>query len=188
MFVILEPCQQRTWQELPGDDRRRFCDVCGHHVYAVNRYSMGELTALREAGGGKLCGMVAPVPRRRWVVLGLLSAARMAWGETGRVRFVVRDPADVELAGARVSVRGSSGYRLQTVTDTNGQAVLTVPVGAEMEATIEFGGLGPSTIRFQATTLEEQVLPVTLRLPLVGTVIYLPRRRPWWKRLFRWGD
>jgi hypothetical protein len=199
MFVIVQPCEQRTWQELPGDDRRRFCDVCGHHIYAVNRYSTGELAALREAGGGKLCGMVGPTPRprRRWVVLGLLSAVRVVFGQSARVRFVLTDQRSVRIPQAEVSVTGKGALLFRAKGDGASDVLLTLPVGVELRVEVQAEGFIPYAAPLRLTSpgeyrraielapyqVTETVIGQTADLPVLQTEP--PKRRSWWRRVLR---
>lgn len=56
---IAEPCPMR-WEDMAGDERRRFCGACKLHVYDVAAMSRTEAEALLSAsrgtqGGGRLC-------------------------------------------------------------------------------------------------------------------------------------
>jgi hypothetical protein len=108
MFQILQPCNERRWEELPvdaGDARRRYCDVCSRHVHAMARYSAEEWAEL-SAGGKRVCGMLAEAPlpsRRRWMVwASWMAAARMAWarGESSLLIVKVVDPSRAALPEA----------------------------------------------------------------------------------------
>lgn len=53
------PCDRR-WEDMPGDDRRRFCSDCGLHVHNFAAMTAEEAEAfLREnLSKGRVCGML----------------------------------------------------------------------------------------------------------------------------------
>ncbi len=58
---IPTPCPME-WEHMPGDERRRFCESCGKHVYDLTTMSPDELlNVTSRAIGGEhgLCGRIA---------------------------------------------------------------------------------------------------------------------------------
>lgn len=52
---IASPCPM-DWDEMVGDDRTRFCDMCTLHVYNIAGMTRDDAEALiRNAEGGRLC-------------------------------------------------------------------------------------------------------------------------------------
>lgn len=52
---IASPCSA-DWNQMQGDDRRRFCGECRLHVHDLSRMSEGEAAALlQQAGPGRVC-------------------------------------------------------------------------------------------------------------------------------------
>jgi hypothetical protein len=57
-FTIPTPCPM-DWDRMPGDDRTRFCEACGKHVYnlsAMRPEERDSLTAKALSGDDELCG------------------------------------------------------------------------------------------------------------------------------------
>jgi hypothetical protein len=52
---IAEPCPM-DWDRMPGDDRMRYCDSCGKHVYNLSAMTSAEAYALFRSQGADLCG------------------------------------------------------------------------------------------------------------------------------------
>lgn len=52
---IASPCPAR-WVDMPGDDRKHFCDACGEHVHNLAAMRDSEIAALVE--GGTFCGQI----------------------------------------------------------------------------------------------------------------------------------
>jgi hypothetical protein len=63
-FTIPTPCSM-DWNRMRGDDRRRFCEACGKHVYNLTAMSTDEIATLisplREHRG-ELCGQAFQRP------------------------------------------------------------------------------------------------------------------------------
>lgn len=60
-LTIQTPCPM-DWDRMPGDERRRFCDACGKHVYdlaAMRPDELAQLTSRSLDAGGELCGRIA---------------------------------------------------------------------------------------------------------------------------------
>jgi hypothetical protein len=53
-LTIPTPCPA-DWDAMRGDDRIRFCDSCGKHVYNLSSMTSGEAEDLVRGRGGKLC-------------------------------------------------------------------------------------------------------------------------------------
>lgn len=51
---IASPCPKK-WEEMQGDDTRRFCDGCGHHVYNFASMTRDEAETLLRESEGRLC-------------------------------------------------------------------------------------------------------------------------------------
>jgi hypothetical protein len=54
---IDKPCSQ-NWQSMQGDDRRRFCAQCQHHVHNLSALTEREVQKLIATTEGRLCGMI----------------------------------------------------------------------------------------------------------------------------------
>jgi hypothetical protein len=57
-FTIPTPCPM-DWNRMPGDDRARFCERCGRHVYnlaAMSAVERASLTSMVLSDGEELCG------------------------------------------------------------------------------------------------------------------------------------
>ena len=57
-LTIPTPCPM-DWDRMPGDDRRRYCDACGKHVYnlsAMRPEERDSLAAKALSGDDELCG------------------------------------------------------------------------------------------------------------------------------------
>jgi hypothetical protein len=53
-IVIATPCQA-SWDEMPGDDRIRFCATCSRSVYNIAAMTSDQATALFANREGRLC-------------------------------------------------------------------------------------------------------------------------------------
>jgi hypothetical protein len=51
---IASPCRA-NWDQMSGDDRMRFCDLCNLHVYDISRLSRKEAEALITNTEGRIC-------------------------------------------------------------------------------------------------------------------------------------
>jgi hypothetical protein len=51
---IASPCPT-TWEQMAGDDRVRFCDLCNLHVYNIGRMTRKEAEALIASSEGRIC-------------------------------------------------------------------------------------------------------------------------------------
>jgi len=140
-FVILAPCS-KSWSDLTGEGRRRFCSECQTHIHALEQYSDAEIEDLRRESGGHLCGYMAgeslPPPRsRRAVLMGaLLTAISPLMAQSGRVRVRVMDAAGAVIPGAEVLLSGVLVGR----ADQRGEIVLMgLPIG-ESQLTVTRSG------------------------------------------------
>src|SRR4051812_36390024 len=52
-FRVQKPCP-KNWDEMIGDEKKRFCDHCNLHVHNISTMSDGERTALTQ-NAGRLC-------------------------------------------------------------------------------------------------------------------------------------
>jgi hypothetical protein len=52
---IAKPCPM-DWNGMSGNDRMRFCDSCGKHVYNFAAMTSGEASDLIRGQGGEVCG------------------------------------------------------------------------------------------------------------------------------------
>ena len=52
---VASPCPKR-WEDMVGDDRKRFCDECKLHVYNLSAMTREEATSLVTSAKGRLCG------------------------------------------------------------------------------------------------------------------------------------
>jgi hypothetical protein len=71
---VAKPCP-KNWNDMQGDDKRRFCEHCQLHVHNLSAMAERERDALIEQSGGHLCiayleradgTMVTPSRWRRW--------------------------------------------------------------------------------------------------------------------------
>jgi hypothetical protein len=51
---IAKPCPAR-WEDMGGDDRSRYCDLCKKNVYNISAMPAAEATALIQAANGRMC-------------------------------------------------------------------------------------------------------------------------------------
>jgi hypothetical protein len=51
---VASPCSA-DWDQMSGDDRMRFCDLCNLHVYNISHLSRKEAEALITGAEGRLC-------------------------------------------------------------------------------------------------------------------------------------
>src|SRR4051812_959415 len=51
---VASPCPAR-WEDMEGDEQRRFCDQCRLHVYNLSAMTRAEATALVSGAEGRLC-------------------------------------------------------------------------------------------------------------------------------------
>ncbi len=54
-MIISEPCPM-DWERMTGNDRARYCHVCGRHVYDLTAMRQADAEALLRAHRGELCG------------------------------------------------------------------------------------------------------------------------------------
>lgn len=135
-FVIASPCP-KTWAELQGDGRERFCDVCRKSVRALDQYSQAELDQVWRESDEHVCGLLSedspPEHRTRRAVLvgALLTAISPLMAQTGRVRIRVTDATGASIPGAVASLLGPDNKPMRTArADAMGQIVLTdLPFG-----------------------------------------------------------
>jgi len=118
-FAIVNPCQ-KTWADLHGDGRKRYCNTCRTSVHAIEEYSGDEWAKIWHDAGGRVCGFRCdespPEPRSRRVVLvgALLTAISPLMAQSGRVRIIVTDTTGAVIPTAEASLLGSENTRLRT--------------------------------------------------------------------------
>lgn len=54
-FRIKEPCPM-NWEDMNGDDKKRFCSQCSLHVHNLSAMNDGEIDRLRKKSGGLCVG------------------------------------------------------------------------------------------------------------------------------------
>lgn len=54
---IASPCPT-SWENMLGDDRVRFCDICSKNVYNISAMTRSEAQELIRSKQGRLCGMI----------------------------------------------------------------------------------------------------------------------------------
>src|SRR5689334_23091956 len=57
----VSPCTT-DWEQMSGDERRRFCADCGKHVYNLAEMARPEVEALIAATGGRFCARLVRLP------------------------------------------------------------------------------------------------------------------------------
>jgi len=60
----VSPCST-DWEQMIGDERRRFCADCGKHVYNLAEMKRTEVEALIAATGGRFCARLVRLPDGR---------------------------------------------------------------------------------------------------------------------------
>lgn len=186
-FVIVNPCARRTWGDLPGDERRRHCDVCHRDVHAIGRYTDEERRVLWRQARGRVCGLLPASPRilrpsRRQVLIGaLLTLAAPLFAADGRVRILVKDPDGFPLPGAEVSLLDATDKVLETRTsDAAGAVVWTERRPGLHRFSVTLAGFESAIVTAVASTDGEPVIAV-LRVGFIGEIVTVPeRRRRWW--------
>src|SRR5258707_5839749 len=99
---IRTPCSKR-WEELVGDERRRFCCECSLHVHNSAELTQREAHALVSQAPGRVCMRIefdaqgAPVHRRSRLVRWAFSAgaALLAACQGGREPVPAPQPAEL---------------------------------------------------------------------------------------------
>src|SRR5579862_122296 len=135
-FAIVNPCR-KTWADLRGEGRQRYCDACGTSVHAIGQYSEEEWAQVWQAAEGRVCGLLCkespPVPRsRRGVLLGaLLTAISPLMAQAGRVRIRVTDPMDAVIPTAEASLLGPDNKptRTEKANEAGEIVIADLPLG-----------------------------------------------------------
>jgi hypothetical protein len=115
-LTVVAHCPLR-WEELPGNDRVRFCGQCRQHVYNVSRMTAAEATALIQEREGRACVRLqrradgTVITRDCWhtvrrarerlvaTAAGLIVAAAGFWSGVGALRrWLSADPAPLPAA------------------------------------------------------------------------------------------
>lgn len=136
---VASPCEA-SWEDMVGDERKRFCTQCARHVFNLSALTRGEAEALVQ-GAGELCVrfyrradgtlLTADCPvglrrrRRRWVAfsalaVGLLGSAAMFLGS--RTMGAI---APVEVLGG---LPASSDWPVKAQSTTTARIELSPPV------------------------------------------------------------
>jgi len=63
-LVIAKPCTA-SWAQMTGDERRRYCDLCGLHVHNLSAMTEREQRAFATANGTRECIAYVPLPNGR---------------------------------------------------------------------------------------------------------------------------
>lgn len=183
-FSIPNPCQ-KTWADLRGDGRERYCETCRTSVHAVEQYSQDEWAKLWRESDGHVCGLLCkespPEPRSRRAVLAgaLLTAISPLMAQAGRVRIRVTDPAGTVIPGARVSLLGPDNTPTRTEqTDERGEIVFAdLPVG---DCRLAVAVIGFSTRRLTVPVRggDELKVEAVLQVGFVGEVVTVTQDAP----------
>jgi hypothetical protein len=178
-FAILNPCP-KTWADLQGEGRSRYCGVCKTHVHAVAEYSPKEWTKLWQQSNGMVCGFLASetvtTPRsRRAILLGaLLTAAAPLWAQIGRVRIRVTDPTGAVITAAEASLLGPNNKSILTLSaNDNGEILWTdLPLG-ESRFEVHVPGFKLHQMTAIIRNGDEQKIEARLEVGTTGTVVYV---------------
>lgn len=135
---IPNPCW-RKWEDLAGDDRSRFCGVCGRDVHAVAAYSEAEWAALMAKG--RVCAYSGGVSSRRTVIAGaLLTTISPLLAQTGLVRVIVTDSMRTGIGQAEITLLDAEGTTRKMLADAKGLAEFDgLPLG-ECSVTVQVAG------------------------------------------------
>jgi hypothetical protein len=60
-LTVRTPCP-RDWKLMHGDDRVRYCDACGKHVYNFAAMTSDEVVSLIRSQDGRVCGRIFQRP------------------------------------------------------------------------------------------------------------------------------
>lgn len=190
-LLIANPCSQRTWTELPGDDRRRFCDVCHTHVHALDLYSGEERAELWRVSRGRVCGYIKrpglpPPTRRQLLVSAILALASPLCAQDREIQIIVTDAAGGVLPGAEVSLLDARGVGTAVQrSGASGDVRWTgLPVGTH-RFRVALAGFEPTTLTVSASSRATEPVIAVLRVGAIGDTVVLPegkrRRRRWWR-------
>ena len=112
---VASPCPAK-WDQMSGDDRVRFCDLCNLHVYDISRLSSKEAEALLTKTEGRIC---ARVYRRtdgtvitKDCPVGLRAIRRRAAKVTGAVFATITSLCSI-VVGQQRSAKGKSSCQQQ---------------------------------------------------------------------------
>lgn len=175
-FRVGTPCS-KTWDELAGEGRERYCSDCQKSVHLFEDYSSEELERLWKESGGKLCGRICaesePEPRSRRAVLAgaLLTAISPLMAQDGRVTFHVTDLTKTEVPHAEIKRLDKDGKAHPTLfTDEVGTAKWTdLPLG-NTRFQISAPGFASKTITLSVGK-KEAVAQVQLEVGSLGEVV-----------------
>ncbi len=121
---IPNPCW-RKWEDLAGDERSRFCGVCGRDVHALAAYSESEWAALMAKG--RVCAYSGGVSSRRAVIAGaLLTTISPLLAQTSQLRVIVTDSSAAAVWQADITLLDADGTTRVVRADPNGLAGLSL--------------------------------------------------------------
>lgn len=113
---IAKPCSKK-WDELVGDERRRYCGACEKHVYNLEVMEPDELVALVEETEGRFCGRLYRRPKELTVL-------------TEDCPVGVRSARRRRVGGAAIAVAAAAGAAVAATVDADPARTVTM---GEME-------------------------------------------------------
>lgn len=187
LFTIATPCP-KTWNELQGEGRQRYCNVCNKSVHALEQYSGGELDRLRSESEGHLCGMIAgesvaePRSRRAVLVAAFLTTISPLMAQSGRVKIQVTDVTGASIANAEVILLGSMPVRALK-TNPVGEVVCTELAMGDSKFEIRSPGFRMRTLVITLRNDDEVIIQSTLEVANLNMGVMVEVEKP--KKLFR---
>jgi hypothetical protein len=182
-FAILNPCA-KSWSDLEGEGRARFCATCKTQTHAIADYSPSEWKKLWADSNGHVCGFLGDPPaskrsRRAILVGALLTAVSPLLAASGRVRFRVIDPAGAPVARASIALLDREEKAVRCVeSGESGEATLTgLPLGDSRFA-VTSPGFAERQLRLTFHNGKEVRAEVHLWVPIMGAVTELKARPP----------
>jgi Carboxypeptidase regulatory-like domain len=185
-FAITTPCP-KTWADLQGDGRERYCDVCRKSVRALDQYSREELDQVWRESDGHVCGLLSedspPEHRTRRAVLvgALLTAISPLMAQTGRVRIRVTDATGAVVPGAVASLLGADDKPVRTAqSDGMGEIEFgDLPFG-DCRFTVATPGFQTRRLTVTIRNGDEVKIEATLEIAFMGEVVMVGKRRRRW--------
>jgi hypothetical protein len=178
---IRTPCR-KSWEEMSGDNRTRFCDSCAKTVHDLSRYTRKEAARLMRDSEGGLCARICHDSKGNVVFrpeagamgkligLSLLSASALAAQNTGscKLQVKVQDPSGAPVPGAIVSIA-----TIRQATGADGLASMPLSPG-KYDIRVEspgFQSLTLSEVKVNCDTDAPVVAGVELRVGTTGGVV-----------------